>query len=45
MVQRLMTVDKSAASSVIRYLDADITLASSIAERTNDKKGLERLEA
>lgn len=36
---------ESSAELVIRYLDADVTLAENIVERTNDEDGLERLEA
>jgi hypothetical protein len=36
---------ESAAKLVIRYLDADVTLAEDIVERTQDEPGLERLEA
>lgn len=36
---------EEAARIVLRYLDADVTLAEEIVERTNDEQGLERLEA
>lgn len=35
---------EEAARLVIRYLDADVTLAEDIVERTSDEKGLERLQ-
>jgi hypothetical protein len=34
----------SAADLVIRYLDADVTIAESIVDRTNDEEGLNHLE-
>ena len=36
---------EEAANLVLRYLDADVTLAEEIVERTNDEQGLDRLEA
>lgn len=35
---------EEAANLVIRYLDADVTLAEDIVERTNDEQGLDRLQ-
>ena len=35
---------EEAANLVIRYLDADVTLAEDIVERTDDEQGLERLQ-